>query len=144
MQKWYKRCTSNMKKIMRNLIQQIFIIFFLFSCEQTSKNDSASNEQPYAVEEDIPTQSSPQKEETVYVVEIRQMQFVPDTIKVHKGDRILWVNKDFTDHDVTETSKKAWNSSPLKTGGSWSLVVTEGADYYCSIHQVMKGKIILE
>ncbi|WP_276370621.1 plastocyanin/azurin family copper-binding protein [Chryseolinea sp. H1M3-3] len=133
-----------MKWIMKNLILQIFIIFFLYSCTHTSKNDSASNEEPYAVEEDIPAQLSPQKEETVHVVEIRQMQFVPDTIKVHKGDRILWVNKDIMNHDVTETSKKTWSSAPLKTGSSWTLVVTEGADYYCSLHQVMKGKIILQ
>jgi plastocyanin len=139
MQKWFKRCTSNKKMIMKNLILQIFIIFFLYSCTQTSKNDSASNK-----EEDIPAQLSPQKEETVHVIEIRQMQFVPDTIKVRKGDRIRWVNKDIMDHDVTETSKKAWTSAPLKTGSSWTLVVTEGADYYCSLHQVMKGKIILQ
>ena len=32
----------------------------------------------------------------------------------------------------------------IAMGGSWSMVVTEGADYYCSIHVVMKGKLTVE
>ena len=72
------------------------------------------------------------------------MKFEPAEVKVHKGDRVLWINKDITNHDVTEQSKKAWASSPLSTGQSWSMTVTKSEDYFCNLHQVMKGKITLE
>ena len=71
------------------------------------------------------------------------MKFEPQEIKVHAGDRVVWINKDIMNHDVTEQSKKAWASSPLTTGQSWSRVVTQTADYYCNLHQVMKGKIVV-
>lgn len=76
-------------------------------------------------------------------VEIRGMAFVPDTITVNKGDTVLFVNRDIVDHDVTETDRK-WGSSPLHTGDSWSRVFTESADYFCSLHLVMKGKVLIK
>ena len=77
-------------------------------------------------------------------VDIRNMKFVPDTVTVSKGDTIIWVNNDMVVHDVTEQPSKAWSSGPMAMGASWKMVVTDGADYYCSIHAVMKGKIELE
>jgi plastocyanin len=53
-------------------------------------------------------------------------------------------NGDIVNHDVTEEKDKVWNSGPLAPGESWSLVVTENTDYYCSIHLVMKGKLIVQ
>ena len=81
---------------------------------------------------------------TFHTVEIKQMKFMPTELKLHKGDTVLWINKDITDHDITEETKKAWTSSKLPMGKSWSKVVTESADYFCSIHVVMKGKLIVE
>ena len=80
----------------------------------------------------------------VHIIEIKQMQFVPAEIRVKKGDEVRWINKDITNHDVTEQSSKAWASSPLATGESWTLVATETVEYYCNLHMVMKGKIIVE
>jgi plastocyanin len=80
----------------------------------------------------------------VHVIEIKQMQFVPAETYVKKGDEVRWINKDITNHDVTEQSSKAWASSPLATGESWTMVATETVEYYCNLHMVMKGKIIVE
>lgn len=78
-----------------------------------------------------------------YTVEISQMKFTPSELSVQKGDTIIFVNHDLVVHDVTEVPDKAWTSSALPVGKSWSLVALISADYYCSIHQVMKGKIIV-
>ncbi len=78
----------------------------------------------------------------VHTVEIIQMEFRPAVLKVRKGDTVIFVNKDIVDHDVTEI-KKAWHSPPLAAGKSWKWIATKSADYYCSIHLVMKGKIIV-
>jgi plastocyanin len=80
----------------------------------------------------------------MHVVEIRQMQFVPDTVHVHEGDSVRWVNKDIVDHDVTEAASEAWKSFRLKPGQVWTLAPSKSADYYCNLHQVMKGKIVVE
>ena len=80
----------------------------------------------------------------VYNVEIKQMQFQPATLTLQKGDTVVWINHDIVAHDVTEETSKLWASGPLAPGASWSLVVTESADYYCSIHVVMKGKIVVQ
>jgi len=80
----------------------------------------------------------------LYIVEIKQMQFQPALLKVHSGDTVMWVNHDFVAHDVTEQNTKAWNSSPLAPGAAWRMIAATSADYYCSIHQVMKGKLEVE
>jgi plastocyanin len=98
----------------------------------TTKNDSTQNNTP-----------SVTGRQHFHVVEIKGMKFVPEEITVAKGDTIEWINKDITTHDVTEEPTKAWTSSPLVAGKSWSTVVKKTSDYYCSLHVVMKGKIVV-
>lgn len=76
-------------------------------------------------------------------VNIAQMAFSPAEITINKGDKIVFVNNDLVAHDVTEEGSKAWSSSVLQPGQEWSFVPTSSADYYCTIHPVMKGKIII-
>lgn len=80
----------------------------------------------------------------VHTIEIKQMRFEPAELIVQKGDTVVWVNHDIVPHDVTEESTKSWSSSLMPVGKSWRLVVTHSADYYCSIHVVMKGKLVIE
>ena len=89
--------------------------------------------------------SSPEKIiHKVYTIEIKQMKFQPAEITVEKGDTVIWINKDLVAHDVTELPDKSWSSSVLDPNKSWSYVVQQSADYFCSIHQIMKGKIIVQ
>lgn len=80
----------------------------------------------------------------LHTVEIKQMKFQPEELTVQKGDTVVWINNDIVPHDVTEASKKAWTSSLMPVGAPWSLIVNESADYYCSIHVSMKGKLIVQ
>ena len=108
--------------ILKNCIYLLFSIFLLIGCSgETAKH--------------IPK---------VYTVEIKQMKFHPAELIVQKGDTVVWINNDIVAHDVTEESGKAWTSSLMPVGKSWSLVVTQSADYYCSIHVVMKGKLVVQ
>lgn len=91
-------------------------------------------------ENNIPAETPEEKSApSLYVVQIEQMKFLPANITVHTGDTIMWVNNDMVAHDVTEEKNKSWSSSLLQPGKSWKLVPKSSADYYCSIHQVMKG-----
>lgn len=79
-----------------------------------------------------------------YTVEIQSMQFQPAELTLKKGDTVKFINNDIVVHDVTEEKNKDWSSQPLSTGQSFSLVVKESSDYYCTIHPVMKGKLTVE
>ena len=80
----------------------------------------------------------------LYKIEINHMKFEPAELKVKKGDKVVFVNNDMMTHDVTEEKNKSWTSSPLTTGEYWTLTVTESANYFCNLHPVMKGKIVVE
>ena len=88
--------------------------------------------------------SSPMKQAKSYTVEIKQMKFVPQELELQKGDTVVFINRDLLTHDVTETPGKAWTSSPLSPNASWTMVAEKTSDYYCSIHPVMKGRLIVE
>ena len=79
-----------------------------------------------------------------HTVEIKKMKFQPAELIVQKEDTVVWINNDILAHDVTEESNKRWTSELIPAGKSWSLIVTESADYYCTIHVVMKGKLIVQ
>ena len=131
----------------------LFVIFILNSCS-LKKETVVVEEYPDFTKKEItsiPICGSDKSDVTIlkntstfHTVEIKQMRFEPTELKLHKGDTVLWINKDITDHDVTEETKKAWTSSKLTMGKSWSMVVKESAEYFCSIHLVMKGKLIVE
>ena len=109
-------------------------ICILMNCSSPSKENNTSNKAETA---DNPAPS-------VDTINIVQMKFSPADIAVHAGDTIMWVNHDLVAHDITEEKSKAWSSSLLQPGKSWKFEATRDADYYCSIHPTMTGKIILE
>jgi plastocyanin len=82
--------------------------------------------------------------QTIHTVEIKQMMFSPSEIIVNKGDSIIFINKDLVAHDVTELANKKWSSGPLQSGQSWMIEVLGEATYYCSLHEVMRGKILVK
>ena len=79
-----------------------------------------------------------------FTVEISKMVFSPAELRVRKGDKVTFVNLDMVAHDVTEESTKAWTSSALQNQQTWTHEFNESANYYCSLHPVMKGSIIVE
>lgn len=120
---------------MRSLLKQpagifcfwLMIVFVLSACT------SGSN-----------TKTEKQKPLQTHTIEIKQMAFSPAEITVSKGDTVVFINHDPVDHDITDEDKKSWSSSPLPPGQSWSKVIEEPANYFCSLHVVMKGKIIVK
>ena len=113
-----------MKNLYRTLKKSIGLLFVMFfnACNFESR------------------QVPPRK----HIVEIKQMQFQPALLLIQSGDTVEWINHDFVTHDITEEKHQSWRSSPLVAGASWQTVIKENADYYCSIHQVMKGKLKVE
>lgn len=76
-------------------------------------------------------------------VKIIAMKFVPAVLTVTPGTAIVFINNDMVTHDIKEETTKAWSSGLLSPSKTWSMIADKSADYYCSIHAVMKGKIVV-
>ena len=78
----------------------------------------------------------------IHLVEIWQLKFVPETIKVRPGEIIRWVNMDIAPHTVTALDR-SWDSKRMKKRKHFELTVTETTelDYFCIFHPHMKGTI---
>lgn len=76
-------------------------------------------------------------------VVIDQMKFIPESITINRGDTVLFINKDIVPHNAVQTDS-TWYSPVLNNGDTWRFVPEKSDDYYCSIHLVMKGKIIVK
>ncbi|HYC28755.1 MAG TPA: plastocyanin/azurin family copper-binding protein, partial [Chitinophagaceae bacterium] len=79
----------------------------------------------------------------LHTVRILDMVFQPASLTVKHGDTVVWVNEDMLAHDVTDAVNKAWSSGRMEPAASWQKIFTESADYFCSLHSVMKGKVIV-
>ena len=71
-------------------------------------------------------------------------RFVPETITVKQGDRVVWVNKDPFPH--TATADRTFDSKSIAVGESWSYVARKPGEfaYVCTLHPGMKGTLIVQ
>lgn len=79
-----------------------------------------------------------------HIVTIESMRFSPQTLSVHRGDRITWINKDPFPHTVTAADGE-FDSHPIAAGGSWTYVARKAGeyDYACKLHVDMKGRLLV-
>ena len=89
-----------------------------------------------------PVAAAPQKHD----IAVSQFKFVPATLEIQVGDTVTWTNNDRFAHDVTELPKGSGFASPaFAKGESYShLFDTPGTyDYYCALHPIMLGTIVV-
>lgn len=86
-------------------------------------------------------QSSPP---AVVEVVMRNMQFLPPTLEIKKGETIEWKNDDITPH--TATSPSFGDSGSIASGQSWQHTFTEAGNfpYACTFHPTMRGVVIVK
>jgi plastocyanin len=89
----------------------------------------------------LPADPVPQR----HVVEIRGMAFHPEVLKVRRGDTVVWINRDIVPHTATATRKSGWDTGTLLQGESGQYVASYGGEdpYFCKLHPVMLGKLIV-
>jgi plastocyanin len=71
-------------------------------------------------------------------------RFVPETVTLKRGDRVVWVNKDPFPH--TATAAGVFDSKSMAPGESWSYVPHRSGElaYVCTLHPGMKGTLIVQ
>jgi plastocyanin len=79
------------------------------------------------------------------VVEIHNMKFTPATLTVSAGTKVTWVNEDNSPHTVTDRGK-VFRSGGLDTKDSFSYTFASPGEftYFCTIHPMMVGKIVVK
>lgn len=82
---------------------------------------------------------------TTNAVTIDDMVFSPNTVKVSKGTKVTWTNKDNTVHTVTGVNGGP-DSGNINPGKSYSFTFdTAGTfTYHCNLHSSMTGTVIVE
>ena len=80
-----------------------------------------------------------------HIVEIRGMAFHPEELEVRRGDTVVWINRDIVPHTATATQKSGWDTGTLLQGKRGHYVTFQrGEDpYFCKLHPVMPGKLIV-
>ncbi len=80
-----------------------------------------------------------------HLVEIQGMTFHPAVLKVSRGDTVVWVNRDIVPHTATGSTEPAWSTDTLVQGQSGQYVPRQSGivRYFCALHPVMKGKLIV-
>lgn len=81
-----------------------------------------------------------------YQVAIQNFAFAPKSITVPAGTRIVWTNRDEEPHVVTSAGAVFASSKALDSGDTYSVTFFKPGTYtyYCSIHPMMVGTIIVQ
>ncbi|WP_267222971.1 cupredoxin domain-containing protein [Dyella silvae] len=81
-----------------------------------------------------------------YAVDIRNFAFSPRTLTVPAGARVVWTNRDDEPHVVTSAGGQFTMSKALDTSDSYAVTFTHAGTYgyFCSIHPMMVGTIIVQ
>jgi plastocyanin len=78
-------------------------------------------------------------------ITIDNFSFTPKEITVSAGTTVTWVNHDDVPHTVISPDKK-FRSKALDTDDQFSFTFTDAGtyNYFCSVHPIMTGKIIVK
>jgi plastocyanin len=74
--------------------------------------------------------------------------YVPETVDIHVGDTVTWINDDSTPHTATRTDDPAFDTSLLAQGQSATIRFSRlsderGFEYFCGPHPFMTGHVVV-
>ena len=83
--------------------------------------------------------------EKTSTVTIDNFTFQTATLYVEAGTAVTWVNRDDVPHKIVSTDKK-FSSPVLDTDGRFSFTFTTRGtyEYFCSLHPMMKGTVVVK
>ena len=77
------------------------------------------------------------------VVRIRNFEYSPATIRISRGDRVVWANLDDVKH--TATSRGRFSTGKIRSGKAIAIKFRSKGrfPYHCTIHPEMRGKVVV-
>jgi plastocyanin len=89
------------------------------------------------------TQSERQESNDIVSVGMKNIEFVPEKISVHVGQKIVWTNNEAIPHNVTATDGADFASDTLQKDQTFEYTPTKAGTikYVCTIHSGQNGEI---
>ena len=83
------------------------------------------------------------KKRPTRTVLIQGFKFKPANITIKRGTRVIWINKDSTQHTATANNGKSFNSGLLRKGQRYSHTFKRAGKkgYHCKPHPFMRGSV---
>lgn len=80
-----------------------------------------------------------------YEIGIDNFAFTPKTLTVPRGTTVTWTNNDDVPHVIVSPQGRFRPSPVLDTNQHYSVLLREAGtyDYFCSVHPVMTGQIVV-
>jgi len=77
---------------------------------------------------------------------IEDRTFNPRELTVRVGDVVTWINQDIVEHEVVGLDPNVLDSGKLGQAQSYSKTFSKAGryPYYCSIHNEMKGTVVVQ
>ena len=78
-------------------------------------------------------------------IAIDNFSFMPKTLTVPRGTTVTWINRDDVPHVIVSPQGRFRSSPVLDTNQRHSVTLKESGtyDYFCSVHPVMTGRIVV-
>lgn len=79
-------------------------------------------------------------------IKILDYTFIPVQTVIKAGDTVVWTNKDTVIHSLVSDTGSELNSGNLANGQTYSHTFTTAGtyNYHCTIHTMMKAKVIVQ
>jgi plastocyanin len=79
-----------------------------------------------------------------YTVVIDKMKFGPVPANLHKGDTIIWANRDFIQHSATAADHSFDVNLPAGKAGKTVLTKSGSIPFVCRYHPGMRGVLLVK
>jgi plastocyanin len=78
-------------------------------------------------------------------VQIDNFKFVPGTLTVKRGTRVVVANQDSTAHTATSDDGSSFDTGGIDPGASKTITLSKAGTfaYHCSIHPFMHGTLVV-
>ena len=79
-----------------------------------------------------------------YTIVIDKMKYGPLPANLHKGDAIIWANRDFIQHSATAADHSFDLNLPAGKAGKIVLTKTGSIPFVCRYHPGMRGVLVVK
>ena len=120
---------------------KFFLILILLLLFLGCSNEEVLKEE--ILEEELILEETIEVEPKTYIIEIKNLNFVPYIIEINKGDTIVFINKEDKDHRII--SEGLFDSKDIIKNKVYSYTFSKKGEfkYYCSYYPSMKGTIFV-
>lgn len=116
---------------------------FVAGCGDDEESSPSPPPPPAAAAETTPAETETSASGEVVSVGMKDIKFVPDSVTVKVGQKIVWTNNEQIPHNVTATDGADFASETMQQNDTFDYTPTKAGtiNYVCTIHSGQNGEI---